>query len=31
MQLVNADLALRAGVPIPENEWDRHHFEMMPL
>lgn len=29
MQTVNADLAKRAGVPIPAHEWDRHHYEPM--
>lgn len=27
MQSVNADLARRAGVPIPAHDWDRHHYE----
>jgi len=26
-QLVNAELAAKAGVPQPQNEWDRHHYE----
>jgi sugar phosphate isomerase/epimerase len=26
-QAVNAELAQRAGVPIPQNEWDRHNYE----
>lgn len=26
-QLVNAELAAKAGVPHPQNEWDRHHYE----
>ena len=29
MQSVNPDLAQRAGVPIPKNEWDRHNYEAM--
>lgn len=29
MQAVNADLAKRAGVPVPAHEWDRHHYEPM--
>jgi sugar phosphate isomerase/epimerase len=29
MQLVDGDLAKRAGVPIPKNEWDRHNYEAM--
>jgi sugar phosphate isomerase/epimerase len=29
MQSVNPDLAKKAGVPIPANEWDRHHYEPM--
>jgi hypothetical protein len=29
MQSVNPDLARKAGVPIPANEWDRHHYEPM--
>ncbi|MCP5524348.1 MAG: sugar phosphate isomerase/epimerase [Verrucomicrobiales bacterium] len=29
MQSVNAELAQKAGVPIPANEWDRHHYEPM--
>lgn len=29
MQQVDADLAKRAGVPIPKNEWDRHNYEAM--
>jgi len=29
MQAVDPDLAKRAGVPIPANEWDRHHYEPM--
>ncbi len=28
-QQVDADLAKRAGVPIPANEWDRHNYEAM--
>jgi sugar phosphate isomerase/epimerase len=27
MQLVKADLASRAGIPVPQNEWDRHNYE----
>lgn len=31
MHEVNAELAKKAGVPIPSNEWDRHNYEpMMP-
>ncbi len=26
-QLVDAALAKKAGVPHPQNEWDRHHYE----
>ncbi|UCS94827.1 sugar phosphate isomerase/epimerase [Echinicola marina] len=26
-QLVNETLAKKAGVPHPQNEWDRHHYE----
>ena len=26
-QAVNPKLAKKAGVPIPANEWDRHHYE----
>jgi sugar phosphate isomerase/epimerase len=26
-QMVNAELARRAGVPLPQNEWDRHNYE----
>jgi len=26
MQVVNPDLAKKAGVPICSNEWDRHHY-----
>jgi sugar phosphate isomerase/epimerase len=26
-QLVDADLAKRAGVPVAQNEWDRHNYE----
>ncbi len=26
-QAVDADLAAKAGVPIPANPWDRHHYE----
>ena len=26
-QTVSADLAKAAGVPLPANEWDRHHYE----
>jgi sugar phosphate isomerase/epimerase len=29
MQLVSADLAKKAGVPVPAHEWDRHHYEPM--
>lgn len=29
MQSVDAELAAKAGVPIPANEWDRHHYEPM--
>ncbi len=29
MQAIDAQLATKAGVPIPANEWDRHHFEAM--
>lgn len=29
MQLVDAGLARRAGVDIPQNDWDRHHYEAM--
>ena len=29
MQSVNAELAAKAGVPVPANEWDRHHYEPM--
>jgi sugar phosphate isomerase/epimerase len=29
MQLVDADLASRAGVPTCQNEWDRHNYEAM--
>ncbi len=29
MQLVDAGLAERAGVAIPANDWDRHHYEAM--
>ena len=29
MQLVDSDLARRAGVPVPQNEWDRHNYEAM--
>lgn len=29
MQLVDAQLAERAGVAIPTNDWDRHHYEAM--
>lgn len=29
MQLVDAGLAKRAGVAVPANEWDRHHYEAM--
>ncbi len=29
MQAVNADLARRAGVPVPAHDWDRHHYEPM--
>jgi sugar phosphate isomerase/epimerase len=26
-QLLDADLAKRAGVPVAQNEWDRHNYE----
>jgi sugar phosphate isomerase/epimerase len=26
-QMVDADLARRAGVPVAQNEWDRHNYE----
>lgn len=29
MQAVDQELAKKAGVPIPANEWDRHHYEPM--
>ena len=29
MQAVDPALAKQAGVPIPANEWDRHHYEPM--
>jgi sugar phosphate isomerase/epimerase len=29
MQLVNASLAAEAGIDIPKNDWDRHHYEAM--
>src|SRR5690606_3983343 len=29
MQLVDADLARKAGVSIPQSDWDRHHYEAM--
>lgn len=29
MQLVDAALAMKAGVDIPQNDWDRHHYEAM--
>lgn len=29
MQLVDAELAKKAGVSIPQNSWDRHHYEAM--
>jgi len=29
MQSVNADLAQKANVSIPQNSWDRHHYEAM--
>jgi len=29
MQWVDPELAKKAGVPIPQNEWDRHHYEPM--
>ncbi|MFC7522571.1 sugar phosphate isomerase/epimerase family protein [Parapedobacter sp. GCM10030251] len=29
MQSVDTDLAERAGVDVPKNEWDRHHYEAM--
>lgn len=28
-QMVDADLARRAGIPLPQNEWDRHNYEAM--
>jgi sugar phosphate isomerase/epimerase len=27
LQLVNTDLASRAGIPVAQNEWDRHNYE----
>ncbi|WP_245977453.1 hypothetical protein [Albibacterium indicum] len=29
MQLVNADLAKKADVAVPQHSWDRHHYEAM--
>jgi sugar phosphate isomerase/epimerase len=29
MQSVKPELAKQAGIPIPANEWDRHHYEPM--
>ena len=29
MQLVDEELARQAGVDIPANDWDRHHYEAM--
>ncbi|MFB5944671.1 sugar phosphate isomerase/epimerase family protein [Albibacterium profundi] len=29
MQLVDADLAMKAGVDVPQHSWDRHHYEAM--
>ncbi len=29
MQLVDATLAISAGIDIPRNDWDRHHYEAM--
>ncbi|QBQ40225.1 sugar phosphate isomerase/epimerase family protein [Sphingobacterium psychroaquaticum] len=29
MQHVSADLAQKAGVDIPQHDWDRHHYEAM--
>lgn len=29
MQLVDANLAKRAGVPVSQHEWDRHNYEAM--
>ena len=29
MQMVDPELAKKAGVPIPAHEWDRHHYEPM--
>jgi len=29
MQSVDADLAEKAGVDVPKNDWDRHHYEAM--
>lgn len=29
MQAVRSELAEQAGVPVPANEWDRHHYEPM--
>ena len=29
MQMVDAELAKRAGVDVPANDWDRHHYEAM--
>jgi sugar phosphate isomerase/epimerase len=31
VQMVEPDLARKAGIPVPANEWDRHNYEaMMP-
>lgn len=29
MQYVNPQLAKNAGISVPENDWDRHHYEAM--
>lgn len=29
MQLVDADLAGKAGIEVPQHSWDRHHYEAM--
>jgi hypothetical protein len=29
VQQVDQDLAQKAGVPLPEHEWDRHNYEAM--
>lgn len=29
MQAVDADLARKAGVAVPQHDWDRHHYEAM--